>query len=963
MPVSPSCAEFLECLEKSKLLEKPRLDAFLHGLQENNASPESPRALAVLMIKRGLLTPFQAEQLLQGKYRNFFIRDKYRVMERLGSGGNGIVFLCEHTVMRRLVAIKVLPSSLANDQGIIERFRREARAAAQLKHPNIVTAHDVDQVGKMHFLVLEHIDGHNLHHIIKSRGAFSPERAAHYIRQAAEGLQHAHELGLVHRDIKPGNMLLDRSGTIKILDMGLARFFREEDNLTRQQEAGAILGTADFLAPEQALDSHAADIRCDIYSLGITFYFLLAGSSPFEEGTTAQKLIWHQMRQPKPIRDVRPEVPEEMAAVLDRMIAKDPEQRYQEPAEVSAALAPWTSEPIPPPPEEEMPNHTPAIRALCQPETSQRTTSFSFRAALASSQSGSGAHSPAPMLQPASGERGKKALEALADLTDETQEEARPVSAIDTPRTMMREKTPPITRASGIRRTKPDKPISHVPKSKKKAVKSGPPPWLIGVISTGVALVLVGVIVAVWLLASRRTNFAAAPLTAPEDRQVKIMVRRSDGTLEEQGSKPPLAGGGPHIFPRPTQANPGPTEGPRPGPDKPPLPSAPGGSGLPLASRPVGGPDKPPIGTKPAGPVDPPHLPPPPPGPPPVVKVDSPLEHQVFQRQSKSKGKILVRGEAPAGSDRVEVRFLGKSVSGDLPATWQQVNFAQGGEPRPGMGPGGGPGQPRRFEGIVETMAGGWYAVELRAIKGDKELATKKVDHVGVGEVFIVAGQANASNLGAARMRPATDLVVAFAGDHWQFAEDPQPGVLDGSTGGSMWPVFGDALIVRWHVPIGICSVAKSGSTFDHWKPDGEAYKVLVERMKHFNKNGGFRAVLWYQDELDPKITATTYANQMVATIVGTQQAVGARCLWFIAEASTGADGKQNKHLLEGQRMLCAKTYAPDKFVYRGPDTDSLQSEHRTLDGSMHFSAKGLQEAGGRWAATVGALLEKSVHD
>jgi serine/threonine protein kinase len=185
-------------------------------------------------------------------------------------------------------------------------------------------------------------------------------RAAHYIRQAALGLQHAFEAGLVHRDVKPGNLLLDRNGVVKVLDMGLARFFDEpEDNLSDDQEAGNVLGTADYLAPEQVQDSRV-DIRADIYSLGVTFYYLLTGDSPFQKGTVAQKLIWHQVRQPRPIRSLRAEIPEDMARVIDKMLVKDPAVRYQTPAEVAEALLPWTQAPIPPPPEQEMPSLGPA---------------------------------------------------------------------------------------------------------------------------------------------------------------------------------------------------------------------------------------------------------------------------------------------------------------------------------------------------------------------------------------------------------------------------------------------------------------------------------------------------------------------------------------------------------------------------------------------------------------------------
>ena len=209
---------------------------------------------------------------------------------------------------------------------------------------------------------MEYVDGASFHEVVRRGGPLDVARAANYIRQAAIGLEHAHEHGLVHRDIKPGNLLVDRRGTVKILDMGLAFFFHDAgDNLTKQHDTNAVLGTADYLAPEQAMDSRV-DIRADIYSLGMTFYFLLAGKSPFQEGSVAQKLIWHQARQPTPIRQLREDVPEALAAILDRMIAKDPAQRYQTPAELVDALAPWTTTPVGPPPLEEMPKLCPAAR-------------------------------------------------------------------------------------------------------------------------------------------------------------------------------------------------------------------------------------------------------------------------------------------------------------------------------------------------------------------------------------------------------------------------------------------------------------------------------------------------------------------------------------------------------------------------------------------------------------------------
>src|SRR5437868_9731865 len=315
------------------------------------------------MVGDGLLTQFQAEQFLLGKWRRFTI-GKYKVLEKLGAGGMGSVYLCEHKLMRRRVAVKVLPTAKAEDASSLERFYREARAVAAMDHPNIVRAYDIDQDDKLHFLVMEHVDGASLQEIIKRSGPMDVLRACHYVRQSALGLQHAHEAaGLVHRDIKPGNILVDRNGVVKVLDMGLARFFHDEDDLLTQKYDENVLGTADYLAPEQALDSHGVDIRADIYSLGATFYYCLTGKTPFSDGTVAQKLIWHQTRQPKPLRSLRQDVPEGLVAVIAKMMAKEPNDRYQQPIEVAEALASWTQANIAPPTAAEMPQLSPAAQA------------------------------------------------------------------------------------------------------------------------------------------------------------------------------------------------------------------------------------------------------------------------------------------------------------------------------------------------------------------------------------------------------------------------------------------------------------------------------------------------------------------------------------------------------------------------------------------------------------------------
>src|SRR5216683_376878 len=340
MPAPQTVADFVELTRKSGVVDASSLDTVVDHSRTGPHSPADPKQLAGHLVRHGLLTIFQAEQLLRGRWRGFNI-GKYQILERLGFGGMGIVYLAEHKALRRRVAVKVLPVSLAESRWFLDRFYKEAQAVAALNHPNIVCAHDIDQDGKLHFLVMEYVDGSNLQEIVGKHGPMSVLRAAHYIRQAALGLQHSHERGLVHRDIKPGNLLLDRHGVVKVLDMGLAHFFQETARSgAGKSESKRILGTEDYLAPEQIVNSDEADIRADIYSLGATFYFLLTGQPPFHETSMAyHKLIHHLGRKPKPIRVLRPDVPEAIAKIVEKMMAKNPWDRYRTPAVVVQALA------------------------------------------------------------------------------------------------------------------------------------------------------------------------------------------------------------------------------------------------------------------------------------------------------------------------------------------------------------------------------------------------------------------------------------------------------------------------------------------------------------------------------------------------------------------------------------------------------------------------------------------------
>jgi serine/threonine protein kinase len=344
--------ELCDLIAKSELVGRPALDDYLVRLRAADALPAAAAEFAVRAVRDKVLTPFQARLLLQGKWKNFFLASKYKVLDHLGTGGMGSVLLCEHRHMRRRVAVKIIAPD-PRDPTHVQRVQREAQAVAMLDHPNIVRAFDLDREGGVHFLVMEYIDGSSLQYVVDSRGRLPLERAVNYIAQSALGLQHAHDNGLVHRDVKPSNLMLDWAGTVKLLDLGLARFARAPDNLTDAGDSKTVLGTADYLAPEQARSSQV-DGRADVYALGAVAYFLLTGKPPFDGGSVAQKLIRHQTEVPAPVTAERPEVPEGLAGVVARMLAKDPAGRPRSPSRLIAELRPWVVD-VPPPTPGEMP--------------------------------------------------------------------------------------------------------------------------------------------------------------------------------------------------------------------------------------------------------------------------------------------------------------------------------------------------------------------------------------------------------------------------------------------------------------------------------------------------------------------------------------------------------------------------------------------------------------------------------
>ncbi|HEY1859855.1 MAG TPA: protein kinase [Gemmataceae bacterium] len=321
-----------------------------------------PKALARELLKRGWLTAYQLDKLFKGRVRELLLGG-YIIEERLGEGGMAKVYKARHRLLNRRVALKVIRKDRLADPDAVQRFYREVQAAAQLSHPNIVLAYDADNAGDSYFFAMEYVDGVDLSRLVKEAGPLPVAVACDYIQQAALGLQHAFEQGMVHRDIKPSNLLVMQPGKrklknaggsspegadgnraiVKILDMGLVRV---EKSLTGKDEpaealtqAKDVLGTPDFIAPEQARDARAADIRSDLYSLGGTFYFLLTGQVPFPGNVAMEKLIKHWLEEPQAVTELRPEVPAEVDAIVRKLMAKRPEDRYQSPAELALDLA------------------------------------------------------------------------------------------------------------------------------------------------------------------------------------------------------------------------------------------------------------------------------------------------------------------------------------------------------------------------------------------------------------------------------------------------------------------------------------------------------------------------------------------------------------------------------------------------------------------------------------------------
>jgi serine/threonine protein kinase len=338
---SAALETFLQLLESSHLLDERRM----HKTRLRAARLPDPAALAARLVERGHLTRWQSRMLLTGKSGPFFLK-QYRLLKPLGQGGMGSVFKALQPGVKRFVALKVLSGRALKDDRANIRFRREIRAAAALDHPHIIQAFDADCVEQKYFLVMEYVGGRDLKRWIQTMGRSPVGWSCECIRQAALGLQYAHERGIVHRDIKPSNLLLARGKAgepphIKITDFGLARAgieITETEGLTR---VGQSLGTSEYVAPEQALDSSTADIRADIFSLGCTLFELLTGALPFPGKSPVERLTARLQNEAPSICSLRADVPVELGRIAKRMMAREPVDRFQTPAEVAAALAPF----------------------------------------------------------------------------------------------------------------------------------------------------------------------------------------------------------------------------------------------------------------------------------------------------------------------------------------------------------------------------------------------------------------------------------------------------------------------------------------------------------------------------------------------------------------------------------------------------------------------------------------------
>lgn len=359
MPIN-SVETLLAILQRMQVLTPDEAQEVARELGTHFSDPVD---LAHHLAENNWLTEYQVRLLFTERWEELAI-GPYVILDRLGEGGVSEVLKGWDTKRGRSVALKVLRPHLSDRDAAIRELQRELQTVTRLAHPNIIKIYDAGQIGTMHYFAMEHVEGLDLDRYVRQRGPLPIEQACDYARQVAQGLQHAHQLGLVHRDIKPANLFLinapppsattpaRRGGPdplVKVLDWGLARLRPDADaptdrsSVDRDAEKGMLIGTADYIAPEQARDPCLVDIRADIYSLGCTLYFLLTAQPPFPGSSLMQKLLQHQEAERPQVRELRPDVPEDLAQLIQRMMAIRPEERYQIPLLVVAPLRRYVS--------------------------------------------------------------------------------------------------------------------------------------------------------------------------------------------------------------------------------------------------------------------------------------------------------------------------------------------------------------------------------------------------------------------------------------------------------------------------------------------------------------------------------------------------------------------------------------------------------------------------------------------
>jgi serine/threonine protein kinase len=357
-----SLDSFCTLLVRSKLLSAEEVGALRQRwLREGGASADDLARFRKWLVTLRYLTEYQAALLSRGHVERFFLND-YKLLDRIGAGGMAGVYKAVHR-LGQTVAIKVLPPSKAKDARKFARFQREGHLAMRFKHPNIVRTFQLAKDDGVHYLVMEYLEGETLEEIIKRRGPLPPAEAARLIYQALRGLGYLHKEGIVHRDLKPSNLMLvppvsnpscwgktkadiTLGATVKILDIGLGRALFEEVDAPTNVDAnvtadGAIFGTADYMSPEQSRDTHSVDVRSDIYSLGCTLFHALAGQPPFPDTNLVRKVVRHATEPVPALKTFNPAVPDGLQEIVNRMMAKDADQRYPTPESVAQALQPF----------------------------------------------------------------------------------------------------------------------------------------------------------------------------------------------------------------------------------------------------------------------------------------------------------------------------------------------------------------------------------------------------------------------------------------------------------------------------------------------------------------------------------------------------------------------------------------------------------------------------------------------